>query len=340
MTGYNRRGAAPAPAAAAPAPAPEPPSLPALSLSERYLLYSRGGDYCSGYRHFSWSLQCALGEALYLNRTFVFDMQVCVDEVHNFGTKVERDARLYLDVDLIARGLPIVPRKEFFESWKRHNAAHPGAKVPTRVVTVWDHAVWLRDEPATIVWRDVGPRQYASQVCDDGRENKVIKRAYHLVQHAPHLMDVAWYIASQLGWDFDAVHVRRGDKALDKVRWPHLDADTQPESLLEKLPKFIAPGRTIYVATDERNVSFFGPLWRKYKVRLLEDFAWLWAPGSAWHNASRAIVAASAVANRSEEPEFDGQMQGLVDYRLFDMGKIKVETFNDLTSDPRHGIPW
>lgn len=304
------------------------------------MLYSRGGDYCSGYRHYTWSLQCALGEALYLNRTFVLDMEVCVDEVHNFGKKVERDARLYLNIDRIARGVQVTPRKEFFEAWERHNRLHPLAKIPTRVVTVWDHAVYLRNESATIVWRDVGGRQYASQVCDDARENQVIKRAYHLMEDAPHLQDMAWQIAGMLGWDFDTVHVRRGDKALDKVRWPHLDDDTQPRSLLEKLPKFIPPGRTVYIATDERNYTFFEPLWEKYKVHLLDEYDWLWAKGSAWYNASLRIQRSTTVGNRSGEPEFDGQMQGLVDYKLFGMGKARVETFNDLTSDPRHGIPW
>ena len=42
-------------------------------------------------------------------------------------------------------------------------------------------------------------------------------------------MQVANNIASSMAWDFDAVHVRRGDKLNPKL-WPHLDNDTRPEA--------------------------------------------------------------------------------------------------------------
>lgn len=68
------------------------------SAEEKYLLYTRGGDYCAGVQHSAWSLSCALGEAILLNRTLVLEDTFCVPGVHNDGKKLESNISLYFDI--------------------------------------------------------------------------------------------------------------------------------------------------------------------------------------------------------------------------------------------------
>jgi hypothetical protein len=51
----------------------------------KYLYYSRGGDYCKGMNHYMWSFLCGLGEAMYLNRTFVMDLSICLAGIIRMG---------------------------------------------------------------------------------------------------------------------------------------------------------------------------------------------------------------------------------------------------------------
>lgn len=84
-------------------------STPSLNAStplpsyagEKYLLYTRGGDYCAGVKHYVWSLSCALGEAILLNRKFVLEDTFCVPAIHNDGKKLENNISLYLDVSTL-----------------------------------------------------------------------------------------------------------------------------------------------------------------------------------------------------------------------------------------------
>ncbi|KAK4409244.1 hypothetical protein Sango_0505400 [Sesamum angolense] len=79
-----------------------------------------------------------------------------------------------------------------------------------------------------------------------------------------------------MDWDFDAVHVVRGEKARNKELWPHLDADTSPDALVAKLQGTIAPWRNLYIATNEPFYNFFDKLRSHYKVHLLDDHSYLW----------------------------------------------------------------
>jgi len=64
---------------------------------------------------------------------------------------------------------------------------------------------------------------------------------------------------------FDAFHIRRGDFQYKATR---LDADKIYEISKSKL----VPGDTVYIATDERDKSFFNPLKEHYDVVFLDDF--------------------------------------------------------------------
>lgn len=68
--------------------------------------------------------------------------------------------------------------------------------------------------------------------------------------------------------DYDALHVRRGDKV--KVRkdrsgalrtmYADLDRDTQPEAILKRIKPWIPAGRTLYIASDEKQIHYFDEL--------------------------------------------------------------------------------
>jgi len=64
---------------------------------------------------------------------------------------------------------------------------------------------------------------------------------------------------------FDAFHVRRGDFQYKATR---VDADV----LLEMAQRKIPDGTLLYMATDERDKSFFDPLKKHYNVVFLDDF--------------------------------------------------------------------
>lgn len=100
--------------------------------------------------------------------------------------------------------------------------------------------------------------------------------------------------------------------------------------LLQRLPELIPTGRRIYICTDERKPGFFEPLKRVYEVFMLQDFAYLWNETSAWYKVAHPLL--------GDVTSFDARMQVIVEYKILARGRKKVETFNDLTSDPKFGI--
>eukprot|EP00245_Coleochaete_scutata_P004187 TRINITY_DN16464_c0_g6_i1.p1 TRINITY_DN16464_c0_g6~~TRINITY_DN16464_c0_g6_i1.p1 ORF type:complete len:347 (-),score=42.89 TRINITY_DN16464_c0_g6_i1:1-897(-) len=289
-------------------------------------------DWCTGIRHYRWSLSCALGEAVYLGRTFVLDLDICLHKAHHRlkgeDDNVLRDFRMYFDLDHLMKHMKVVIRPQFLVKWGEWNADKPWVSIADvdRYALTTDLA---KDNVSTIMRRSfLKTEEYFYQVC---KNNPVIERPWKAFWgYSPPLMDMVFQILEKLHWDFDAVHVRRGDK-INAFR-PNLDRDTQPDSLLKKLPKFIAPGRRIYIATDEDAPGFFDLLKTKYTVFLLEEFSWMWAEGSAWHNYATCIYGVD-----SNKLAFDGYMRAIIDYSLFERASVKVETFNDLTDDQRHG---
>ncbi|GJP43048.1 hypothetical protein CLOM_g2551 [Closterium sp. NIES-68] len=153
--------------------------------------------------------------------------------------------------------------------------------------------------------------------------------AEEVVQFRPELLALAATMSESMhGGDYDAVHVRRGDKLKPRL-WPHLDNDTQPAALLEKLPRFVAPGRTLYIATNENTTGFFDPLKSLYDIRLLQDFKHLWDPGTMWYDGYANFA--------RPRPTMDAYMEVIVEYSVLTLAKCVVETFNDLTSDNATG---
>lgn len=65
------------------------------------------------------------------------------------------------------------------------------------------------------------------------------------------------------------MHVRRGDFQYKQM---HLSAE---EMYQNNTRRAIPDGRTVFIATDERNKTFFDPLARKYNVLFLDNFTHL-----------------------------------------------------------------
>ncbi|KAL7154332.1 hypothetical protein ABFS83_04G227100 [Erythranthe nasuta] len=301
----------------------------------RYLYYSRGGDYCKDMNHYIWSFLCALGEARYLNRTFVMDLSVCLASTYTQSNKDEegKDFRYYFDFEHLKETSPIVEEGEFMRDWKKWEKSRK-TKVPLRKVASYKVTpMQLRRDKSTIIWRQFDapePENYWYRVCE-GPAGKYIERPWESLWKSKRLMNIVSEISGSMDWDFDAVHVVRGEKASNKMLWPNLDADTSPDSLVNKLQGTIAPWRNLYVATNEPFYNYFDKLRSNYKVHLLDDYKYLWGNTSEWYNETTTL-------NGGRPVEFDGYMRVEVDTEVLYRSKTRVETFYNLTTDCKDGI--
>ncbi|XP_071736531.1 uncharacterized protein [Rutidosis leptorrhynchoides] len=300
----------------------------------KYLYYSRGGDYCKNMNHYIWSFLCALGEAQYLNRTFVMDLSLCLASSYTSSGKDEegKDFRFYFDFEHLKETASIVEEDEFLKDWKKWEKNNkkkiPVRKVPTYKVT----PMQLKKDKSTIIWRQFDtpePENYWYRVCESRAAN-YIQRPWHKLWKSKRLMNIVSEISGQMDWDFDAVHVIRGEKAQNKELWPHLDEDTSPDALVAKLQGVIQPWRNLYIATNEPFYNYFDRLRSHYKVHLLDDYKELWGNTSEWYNETSVL--------NGKPVEFDGYMRVAVDTEVLYRAKTQVETFNNLTSDCKDGI--
>ncbi|XP_043692415.1 uncharacterized protein LOC122642875 [Telopea speciosissima] len=301
----------------------------------RYLYYSRGGDYCKDMNHYLWSFLCGLGEAQYLNRTLVMDLSICLAATYNPSTKDEegKDFRYYFDFEHLKEVASIVEEGEFLRDWKKWDKSHK-KKIPVRKVASYKISpMQLRKEKSTTIWRQFDgpePENYWYRVCE-GQAAKYVQRPWRALWKSKRLMNIVSEISGRMDWDFDAVHVVRGEKAQNKELWPHLDGDTSPDALDEKLQGMIHPWRNLYVATNEPFYNYFDKLRSHYKVHLLDDYKELWGNTSDWYNETKLL-------NDGHPVEFDGYMRVAVDTEVLYRAKTRVETFYNLTKDCKDGI--
>ncbi|CAF2048038.1 unnamed protein product [Brassica napus] len=118
--------------------------------------------------------------------------------------------------------------------------------------------------------------------CKDRGNRSAVMLPYSFLPNmaAANLRDAAEKIKAQLG-DYDAIHVRRGDKlktrkdrfGVERIQFPHLDRDTRPEFILHRIEKLIPPGRTLYIGSNERTPGFFSPLAVRYKLAYSSNFS-------------------------------------------------------------------
>ncbi|KAJ4973883.1 hypothetical protein NE237_007057 [Protea cynaroides] len=299
----------------------------------KYLIYSGGGDKCKSMNHYLWSFLCALGEAQYLNRTLVMDLEICLNLMHTSSHKDEegKDFRFYFDFEHLKESASVLDQSQFWLDWEKWQIKD---RLPLFLVD--DFRVTpmnLAQVKDTLIMRKFGseePDNYWYRVCE-GETESVIQRPWHLIWKSRRLMDIVSGIASRLNWDFDSVNVVRGEKANNKEIWPNLGADTSPEALISSLQDKIEAGRNVYIVTNEPDTSFFDPLKDKYVIHFLDEYKDLWDENSEWYTETKKL-------NNGVPVEFDGYMRVAVDTEVFLRGKKQIETFNDLTSDCKDGI--
>ncbi|KAF2605961.1 hypothetical protein F2Q68_00044981 [Brassica cretica] len=118
--------------------------------------------------------------------------------------------------------------------------------------------------------------------CKDRGNRSSVMLPYSFLPNmaAPSLRNAAEKIKAQLG-DYDAIHVRRGDKlktrkdrfGVERIQFPHLDRDTRPEFILRRIEKKIPHGRTLFIGSNERTPGFFSPLAVRYKLAYSSNFS-------------------------------------------------------------------
>jgi hypothetical protein len=305
--------------------------------TQRYLYYERGGDYCKSMSQFEWSFLCALGEARYLNRTFVMDLDFCLAGANNPGHEDEtnKDFRFYFDYEHLQESTPMIEKNTFLQELQEWNSKHKThAILPHYIPNFKVAPSSLQNDTGTVLWRRfddvVETNNYWYRVCE-GEAEKYVERPWNLMWKSRRLMDIVTAICNKLEWDFDTVHVVRGEKAKNKQLWPNLDADTSPESLLSKVQKQLDFRRKIYIATNEMESDYFDKLRSWNEVYLLDDFKELWSNTSEWYKSTLALTGGQPV-------EFDGYMRVIVDTEMLYRGKKNIETFNDLTGDCKNGV--
>lgn len=299
----------------------------------KYLVYVGGGDRCKSMNHYLWSFMCALGEAQYLNRTLVMDLNICLSKIYTSSGQDEegKDFRFYFDFEHLKESASVLDQVQFWADW---NKWHQRDGLTLNLVE--DFRVTpmkLLDAKDTLIMRKFGnvePDNYWYRVCE-GETESVVQRPWHLIWKSRRLLDITSAIASRLNWDYDSVHVERGEKAMNKELWPHLEADTSPESLISSLQDKIEDGRNLYISTNEPDTSFFDPLKDKYSIHFLDEYNDLWNGTSEWYHDTTTL-------NNGVPVEFDNYMKISVDTEVFLRGKKQIETFNDLTKDCKDGV--
>jgi hypothetical protein len=304
----------------------------------KYLYYMRGGDYCKSMNQFIWSFLCGLGEAQFLNRTFVVDLSICLSGAYNpsYGKDEEgKDFRFYFDFEHLKESAAVVEEREFLHDWHRwEKKGKNGNKISVRKVPTYKVTpMQLKKDKSTIIWRQFDgpePENYWYRVCE-GRAAKYIQRPWQAIWKSKRLMNIVTQIAGKMEWDYDAVHVVRGWKAQKQQTWPNLDADTSPEALVDKLTKVIGNMRNLYIATNEPFYNYFDQLRSHFKVHLLDDYKEMWGVNSEWYNETMEL-------NGGNPVPFDGYMRVAVDTEVLYRAKTRVETFNNLTRDCKDGV--
>ncbi|KAM7498471.1 hypothetical protein LguiA_022885 [Lonicera macranthoides] len=299
----------------------------------KYLVYTGGGDRCKTMDQYLWSFMCSLGEARYLKRTLVMDMSICLSSIYTSSGQDEegKDFRFYFDFEHLKKSTSVLDQQQFWLEWDKWHQ-----RDGLRLHLVEDFRVTpmkLKKVKDTLIMRKFGfvePDNYWYRVCE-GETETVVQRPWHLIWKSRRLMDIVLSIVAKLNFDFDSVHVVRGEKARNKELWPNVDVDTSPKSIISKLKDKIEKGRNLYIATDEVDTSLFDPLREKYSIHFLDEYKEFWDDNSEWYIQTMRL-------NQKVAVEFDAYMKASIDTEVFLRGKRQIETFNDLTKDCKDGI--
>ncbi|BBG97103.1 hypothetical protein Prudu_006118 [Prunus dulcis] len=230
-------------------------------------------ESCEGLGHQESSLRCALEEAMFLKRTLVMPSRMCINPIHN--------------------------KKGIFRRSNTANSEETWAAKSCSMDSLYDMDLISDTVPVILdnskLWYQVlttsmklGARGVAHvERCKDRNNRSAILLPYSFLPSmaAKNLRNVADKIKALLG-DYDAIHVRRGDKiktrkdrfGVDRTLHPHLDRDTRPEFILHRIEKWVPPGRTLFIASNERTPGFFSPLTGRYKLAYSSNFSHILDP--------------------------------------------------------------
>ncbi|XP_020241716.1 uncharacterized protein LOC109820064 isoform X2 [Asparagus officinalis] len=242
-------------------------------------------DSCAGLGHQESSLRCALEEALFLNRVFVMPSRMCINPIHNKkgilhhstdGSSDEGWAAssctmdsLY-DMDLISETIPVILDNS--KTW--HRVISTSMKLGKMGVAHVQgfSKVDLKDSSlysnVLLINRTASPLSWFMECKDRNNHSSVLLPYSFLPSMAAKELRVAADKIKELLGDYDAIHVRRGDilktrkdrHGVERTLHPHLDRDTRPEFIQLRIAKWIPPGRTLFIASNERSPGFFSPL--------------------------------------------------------------------------------
>ncbi|CAN6456609.1 unnamed protein product [Victoria cruziana] len=187
------------------------------------------------------------------------------------------------DMDLISKTIPVILDNS--KTW--HYVLTRSMKLGERGVRHVEGVTRaeLRDSKVYstifLINRTASPLSWFAE-CKDRSNHSAIMLHYSFLpmMAAKRLREAAEKIKTILG-DYDAIHVRRGDKiktrkdrfGVDRTLHPHLDRDTRPEAMLIRIAKWIPPGRIIFIASNERTPGFFSPLSIRYKLAYSSNFS-------------------------------------------------------------------
>ncbi|XP_030463737.1 uncharacterized protein LOC115683366 isoform X3 [Syzygium oleosum] len=275
------------------------------SLHDKYLYW--GGridcpgkhcDSCAGLGHQESSLRCALEEAMFLKRTFVMPSRMCINPMHNKKGILHESTSMtseegwaasscamdsLYDIDLISDTVPVILDNS--KMWYRvlSTSMKLGARGVAHVegLSRNDLKEDQRYSNLLLINRTASPLSWFME-CKDRKNRSAIMLPYSFLPSmaTKELRDVAAKIKASLG-DYDAIHVRRGDKlktrkdrfGVERSLNPHLDRDTRPEFILRRIKQWVPPGRTLFIASNERTPGFFSPLATRYKISYSSNFS-------------------------------------------------------------------
>ncbi|KAK3218093.1 hypothetical protein Dsin_012063 [Dipteronia sinensis] len=261
-------------------------------------------DTCAGLGHQESSLRCALEEAIFLQRTFVMPSRMCINPMHNTkGILHQSDNAssaesrwaamscamdsLY-DMDLISETVPVILDNSKMWYHVLVTSMKLGARGVAHVAGV--SRVDLKENShyssLLLINRTASPLSWFME-CKDRKNRSAIMLPHSFLPSmaSEKLRDAADKIKARLG-DYDAIHVRRGDilktrkdrYGVERTLHPHLDRDTHPESILCRIKKWVPPGRTLYIASNERTPGFFSPLSIRYKLAYSFNYSYILDP--------------------------------------------------------------
>ncbi|XP_062188208.1 uncharacterized protein LOC133891496 isoform X2 [Phragmites australis] len=257
---------------------------------------------CAGLGHQESSLRCALEEALFLDRVLVMPSRMCLSSVHNtkgilHPSSAPSDQRwetsscamesLY-DIDLVSRTVPVIldnPRS-WYEIVSRSTKLGEDGVVHVQGVSRAE----LKENPhysgALLINRTASPLAWFMECKDRTKRSSVMLPYTFLPTMATKKLRDAANKMKEIFGDYDAIHVRRGDLlknrkdrfGVERSLHPHLDRDTRPEFIKRRIARWIRPGRTLFIASNERTTGFFSPLSDKYRLVYSSNFSSILEP--------------------------------------------------------------